>query len=99
MWGPLYLAVIAVALTCTWSYAVREEAVVFTSAVSAIAWSVTALESSIRVTTGAGLTELSLGPIRYVWGGLALLSFLALTGAILGQYPENRIDDKPHTNP
>lgn len=89
MWGWLYIAVGAFAATMTWAYAVREQAIVFSSVAAALAWALLSITPEIILVDGNGDTvTMTVGPLRWLLAGLALLSFVALAGAIVGVYPE-----------
>ena len=89
MWAWLYLGLGALAGALTWAYAVRESAVVFTSAMSAVLWAYLALVSEVEVAGDTGRIAFEVGPIRWVFTAFALLALVALTGAMLGIYPDN----------
>jgi len=88
MWGLLYLAVGALAGALTWAYAVRESAVVFTSAMSAVLWGYLALVTEIEIVSGGNTVTITVGPVQWVWAAFALLATVALIGSILGVYPD-----------
>jgi len=88
MWGWLFLSVGAFATAVTWAFAVREQAVVFTSSMAMVAWSMLSIQREIVVVAGGSKVALELGAVRWLLAALALLSMVALIGAIFGAYPE-----------
>lgn len=88
MWGWLFIAIGAFAAVMTWAYAVREAAVIFTTSMSTVAWAILALQPEIELVDGGSTVVLELGAVRWLLGALALLSIVAMIGAILGIYPE-----------
>lgn len=92
MWGLMYLAIGAVAMLMTWSYAVREEAIVFASAMASVSWALLALTAEVTVIDGGGEVLVAIGPERWLFTAFALLSMIALVGSILGIYPESHPD-------
>lgn len=92
MWAWLYLALGGFAMVLTWAYAVRESAIVFTAAMSGAIWALLAVTTEITVASGGGDVAFEVGPARWIFAGLGLLSLVALTGAIIGVYPESHPD-------
>lgn len=90
MWGWLFIALGAFATATTWAYAVREQAIVFSAAMATLAWAILSLQPEIVLISQAesGTLTIELGAIRWLLASLAMLSILALFGAILGVYPE-----------
>jgi hypothetical protein len=88
MWGLLYLVVIGFAAGMTTLY-LLERAVVFASAASMTAWLILAYDASVELVSNGSTTTLDVGPIRWLWLALGLLSLIALVGAIFGYYPES----------
>ena len=88
MWGPLYLTVLVLAGALTWGFAIREEAVVFTSAFASVLWAFLSLVAEVSVADGGAVVDVTVGPIRWVWAGFALVSMVALVGAVTGVYPD-----------
>jgi len=89
MFAPLFLAVAAGSFGFTWAFTVRESAVVFAAAMAVIGWTVMALTPELTVATGGTTTTVAVGPIQYAFAVLAMLSMVALIGAIFGIYPES----------
>lgn len=93
MWGWLYLALGGFASLMTWAYAVREEATIFTTSMSVVAWAVLALTTELELPAGDGSTLVyDVGATRWLFGALALLSLVAMAGSVLGIYPESHPD-------
>ena len=91
MYAGVYLALFGLAAAATYCFVVREEAVVFTSAIATATWAMLALTgSTIEVATGGEIQVMTIGAAQYLLLGLALLSLIALIGSILGWYPEDR---------
>lgn len=88
MWGLLYIAVLAFAAGMTVMYLI-ETAIVFASASAAVSWLVLAYEAEISVLSNGSTTTVAVGPIRWLWVAMGLMSLVALVGAILGYYPES----------
>ena len=88
MWGSLYIAVGAFAAGMTIMYLV-ERAIVFSSASAMVSWLVLAYEAEVAVVSNGTRTMFAVGPIRWLWVALGLMSLVALLGAILGYYPES----------
>ena len=88
MWGPLYVSLGAFATGMTIMYLV-ERAIVFTSASAMVSWLVLAYQAELAVVSNGARETFAVGPIRWLWVALGLLSMVALVGAILGYYPES----------
>jgi hypothetical protein len=88
MWAWLFVAIGAFAGVMTWAFAVRESAVIFTTAMSTVSWSLLAIQSELELVDGGGRVALELGGVRWLLAALALLSMLAMIGSVLGQYPD-----------
>jgi len=97
MWAFLFLALGGFGMILTWAYAVRESAVVFTAAMSFAIWALLAVTPELVVVSSGAEVSVAVGPARWVFAGLALLSFVALAGAIIGIYPESH-PDPTHTD-
>jgi len=96
MWSGMYLALFALAAGATYVYVVKEEAVVFTSAISAATWSLLAITGgSVDIVTDSGIETVALGGAQFLMAGLAVLSLLALIGTIIGWYP---VDEQQHNS-
>lgn len=88
MYSGVYLALFALAAAATYIYVCREQSVEFTSAVASATWSLLAVTGgSIEVVSGGDITVIEVGPAQYLFAGLALLSFIAFVGSIIGWYP------------
>lgn len=90
----LYLAIAGGALAMTWAYAVREEAVVFTAAMAFGAWSLLAVTPELTSPSGGSTVTIAVGPARWLFAALAVLSGVALVGAVIGIYPESHPDQQ-----
>jgi hypothetical protein len=88
MWGFLYIAIGALAAALTWSFAVRKRAVIFAAALASVLWSYLALVAELELVDGGTTVTMAVGPVRWVWAAFALLSMVALIGAVFGTYPE-----------
>jgi hypothetical protein len=88
MWGWLYIAVGALASALTWSYAIRKSSVIFAPALASVLWSYLALVAELELANGGTTVTVVVGPLRWVWAAFALLSMVALIGAVFGTYPE-----------
>ena len=97
MWAWLYLAVGAVAMSMTWAFAVREEAIVFSTAIAAVSWSLLSLTSELAIIDGGEKVSVAVGPVRWLFAALALLSLLALALTIIGVYPSEGHPDQTHS--
>jgi len=89
MWGWLFVAIGAFAAVMTWAFAVREAAVIFTTSMSTVAWALLALQPEIELVDGGATVALELGAVRWLLAACALLSMIAMVGAVLGIYPES----------
>lgn len=88
MWSGIYLALFALAAGATYIYVVKEEAVVFTSAIASGTWSLLAITGGgVDVVSGGETVTMSLGSVQYLFAGLSLLSLIAFVGSIIGWYP------------
>jgi len=94
MWAWLYLALGGIAMALTWSFAVREESIIFAAGMAAVSWALLALEPELALVTDSGTTTIAVGPARWLFAALALLSLIALSGAMLGVYPESSPDQQ-----
>ncbi|WP_121744893.1 hypothetical protein [Natronorubrum halophilum] len=86
-WSGLFLGVFAFATVMTLLFAVYEDAVVFSSAMSTVCWIYLAFVPEIVVISDGTDVPVQIGPVRWLFAGIAILSALALLGSMMGWYP------------
>ncbi|PCR89443.1 hypothetical protein [Natrinema ejinorense] len=86
-WSGVFFATIAIATLFTVIYGVLEEAVVFSTAIATTTWLLLAFIPEVVVISNGSKVPVQIGPIRWIFTGLALLSAIALIGALLGVFP------------
>ena len=90
MWSGVYLMLIAIAAGATYVYVVKEEAVVFTTAISSACWALLSVSGgAIHVVTDGTTEIVTAGSAQLVFAGLAILSIVAFIGTLIGWYPDD----------
>lgn len=87
MWAWLFIAIGAFAVLMTWAFAVREQAVIFTTSMATLSWGLLALQPEIVVIDG-GEHAIELSATRWLLAAMAILSLIALFLSVTGAYPE-----------
>lgn len=85
----LYLTVVLLGAGATYAFALREEAVAFSSLVATASWSIAALQGKniVLYHQDGSSTTVGSASIQYLFLGLALISVMAWFLWYFGQYP------------
>ncbi len=86
-WSGVFFALVAIATLFTVIYGVLEEAVVFSTAIATATWLLLAFIPEVVVISNGTEVSIQIGPVRWIFTGLALLSAIALIGALFGVFP------------
>lgn len=93
MWGLLYLGLLALAAGGTYLGLVDQRRMVVPSGVAGATFAVLSLTPEVVVGTSSGSTTIGIGPERFLFIALSLLTTIWLIGVVLGIFPEDELED------
>lgn len=93
-WAGTFALTFVLATLFTVLYTV-ERGIIFSAAMATASWSLLALTPEIVVTSGGEEILMTIGGVRWLFAGLALLSSLVLVLALFGEYPDDAETETP----